>query len=125
MRSVAVYTTPELETLLGCGHGKAGDPILLALKRLVRLGDVRPLPKRGTRRVWTLVKGSKGQGSRGARQNAVARTADARTLASPTPRSIDYDGGPAARVQSMTYRLLRDTAKARAVKTLHNFECQI
>jgi hypothetical protein len=42
----------------------------------------------------------------------------------PTPTGADGDEPP-ARIQSTVYRILRDTAVARAVKQLHGYKCQI
>lgn len=41
-----------------------------------------------------------------------------------TPAAADIDE-PAARQGIMTYRILRDTALARSVKEIHNYECQL
>lgn len=52
-----------------------------------------------------------------------------RTLALPTPISVDIsapdEGGATTRVETVEYRVLRDTRLARALKTLHDNECQI
>jgi hypothetical protein len=40
-----------------------------------------------------------------------------------TPKAIDLQ--PPERVATTTYRILRDTAKARTVKMLHQFKCQV
>ena len=42
----------------------------------------------------------------------------------PTPKSSDI-AEPPKRIKTATYRILRDTAKARRVKELHEFNCQI
>lgn len=41
-----------------------------------------------------------------------------------TPRSKDLDEPP-LRFESITYRILRDTALARQIKVLHGFRCQV
>jgi hypothetical protein len=43
----------------------------------------------------------------------------------PTPEASDMPEGPAERVKSTTYRILRDTELARRVKAMHNGCCQI
>lgn len=42
-----------------------------------------------------------------------------------TPKASDVAGAPPERAATTTYRILRDTAKARSVKAMHNFECQV
>ena len=49
-----------------------------------------------------------------------------RTLPPPSPPpASDLNEGPAGRVKSTIYRIIRDTEKARSVKAMHEYHCQI
>jgi hypothetical protein len=43
----------------------------------------------------------------------------------PTPSAADIADIPARRVETASYRILRDTELARLVKQLHNYQCQL
>lgn len=43
----------------------------------------------------------------------------------PTPPAIDFTAPVPERVETSTYRILRDTAKAVLVKNLHDYRCQV
>jgi hypothetical protein len=43
----------------------------------------------------------------------------------PTPAAIDLTVPPPERVETTTYRILRDTPKALRVKQLHKYQCQV
>jgi predicted HNH restriction endonuclease len=70
---------------------------------------------------------------RGSRTSSNKVNIDKKTLAKrdiekieKTPVANDIgEIGPAARIETATYRILRDTAIARRIKVLHNFCCQI
>ncbi len=42
-----------------------------------------------------------------------------------TPKASDFADAPPERVATIAYRILRDTALARRVKVMHNYECQM
>ncbi|MFA5192851.1 MAG: HNH endonuclease [Verrucomicrobiia bacterium] len=43
----------------------------------------------------------------------------------PTPQATDLADAPPDRVQTTTYRILRDTVLARRIKIIHEFRCQV
>ena len=47
------------------------------------------------------------------------------TSTPPTPKASDVSDVPPDRALTTTYRILRDTALARRVKVMHNYECQV